>query len=131
MKAIVYIVVGLVLIWGGGAELFWWARARRRVARVQGVIVGLADVGGQTTAIRSRAARFRFTTSEGHPVEAVSEMSSFPGPKPGKQVSVVYDPADPAGTAEIAGVRNFKAAVSPLIVAGGVIFVIVGASWHA
>lgn len=129
MKAAVGVVMGLIIVYGGAAELFMWARARRRSVRVPGVIVGRVDVGGQTTAVQSRSARFRFTTAEGQVFEAVSEASSFPGPKPGKQVRVVYDPVDPGGTAELVGVKVFKVIAAPFIMAGGVAFAIASVIW--
>lgn len=71
--------------------------------------------------IRSRAACFRFTTAEGQLIDAVSARSSFPGPRPGKQVSVLYDSADPQNSAEIAGVMTLKVLLSPTLIVGGAI----------
>jgi len=119
--AVVGIVVGLVIVWAGLVELVGWARARNRLVRVPGVVVGQADVGGRSAAVQSRAARFRFTTRDGRVVEAVSQLSSFPGPRPGTPVSVTYDPKNPQGTAEIGKVRSIKVVLSPLLIVGGLV----------
>lgn len=113
------IAVGLVMIWGGGAELHGWWRARRRIVRTDGVVIGRTEVLGQGPGSHSRAARFQFTTRNGQTVESTSQKYSYPGPKPGSHITVAYDPADPKGTAEVAGVRTFKLALSPLPIAGG------------
>jgi len=126
IRAIIGVAVGLVIIWGGGSELLAWWRARRRLQRVTGVIVAREEfrdiaLSGQGPLVRSRAARFRFSTDEGQLIEAVSAKSSFLGPRPGKQVSVLYDPADPQNSAEIAGVMTLKVLLSPALIVGGAI----------
>ncbi len=115
------IAVGLYMIWGGGSELYGWWRARRRIVRTGGVIVGRTEVLGQGPGSRSRSAEFQFTTADGRIVQSISEKYSFPGPKPGKRVTIVYDPVNPKGTAEIVGIRNFKLAICPLLMAGGAV----------
>jgi hypothetical protein len=118
---IVGVIVGLLIIWGGGSELLGWWRARHRVLRTSGVIVDRVEVLGQGPGVHNRAGRFRFTTADGTVVEVVSARYSFPGPKPGQRVTVVYDPADPHGSAEIAGTRTLKIALSPALIVGGMV----------
>jgi hypothetical protein len=122
--AIVGIIFGLFVSWVGASELLDWWRARRRLRRVPGVIVAPEEVLGQGPGIHNRSGRFRFTTAEGRVVEAVSAKYSFPGPRPGKTVTVVYDSADPQGSAEIAGTYTFKIAMTPLFIAGGAVLAI-------
>lgn len=121
------IAVGLAMIWGGAAELFGWWRARRRTVRTEGVIVGRTEVLGQGPGGHNRAARFQFT-HDGQIFESTSQKYSYPGPKPGTHVTVSYDPADPKATAEVAGVRTFKLAMSPLLIAGGATLAIYSAT---
>lgn len=121
INAMIGVLVGIVLIVGGGRELLDWWSGRLRRQRVRGVFVGRQNVGGQRPSVVSRAGRFRFTTREGHIVEAVSSLSTFPGPKPGKPVTISYDPVDPPGSAEVIGVLRFKVALSPLLILGGVV----------
>jgi hypothetical protein len=118
---IIGVIVGLLIGWGGGSELLGWWRARHRVLKTVGVVVGRVEVLGQGAGVHNRAGCFRFTTAEGIVVEAVSARYSFPGPRPGKRVAIVYDPADPHGTAELAGTRAFKLALSPALIAGGMV----------
>jgi len=124
ITALLGIVVGAVLIWGSGRELFDYLRARRRLRRVSAVVVGRAEVSrGPNT--HSRSAVFRFTTEEGRPVETTSDLSTFPGKKVGTRLTVLYDPRDPE-EAEIAWVRLFKAVLSPLLMVGGVALIVLG-----
>lgn len=127
VKALVLIGVGLVIVYGGAAELAGWFRARRRLRRTTGVIVGHVDPGtavGPGTA--SRSAVFEFTTEDGRVVRAVSSAWSYPGPRAGTRVPVVYDPATPQTSAERAGVLQVKVALSPLLMALGVGLAIYG-----
>lgn len=111
--------MGLVMAYGGAKELLQHARARRRLVRTSAVVVGVVDVGLFRANSTSYAARFRFTAADGRAVEAVSAASSFPGPTVGRQVPIVYDPADPEGSAERVGARRIQLALAPLMVAGG------------
>lgn len=73
-------------------------RRRSRSVRVPGVFVATRDARGelgQSPSVHKRAAYFRFTTLDGRVVQAESRVQSFPGPKPGKRVMVMYDPARP------------------------------------
>jgi Protein of unknown function (DUF3592) len=127
VKALALLGVGLVIVYGGAAELVGWFRARRRFRQVTGVIVGHADPGtavGPGTV--SRSAVFEFTTEDGRVVRAVSSAWSFPGPKVGTRVRVAYDPADPHRSAERAGVGALKIALSPLLIALGLGLAIYG-----
>lgn len=127
VKALALIGVGLVVCYGGAAELAGWLRTRRRRRRVTGVIVGHTDPGtavGPGTV--SRAAVLEFTTEDGRVVRAVSSAWSFPGPKVGTRVQVAYDPADPQRSAERAGVMSLKVVLSPLLIALGLGLAIYG-----
>lgn len=69
-----------------------------RYVKVPGVIIGRRSTRGELgmgSGTYSRAAIFRFTTLDGRVVEAESRVSSFPGPKPGRPVTVIYDPDNP------------------------------------
>jgi hypothetical protein len=46
-------------------------------------------------------------------------MWTWPVPRIGRRIPVAYDPHDPQGTAERAGVRAVKALLSPLLIAFG------------
>jgi hypothetical protein len=69
---------------------------------------------------------FRFTTAGGHVIDAISSAWTFPEPKRGARIPVTYDPADPQGSAEWAGVRMFKLTLAPLLIAFGLGFAVLG-----
>jgi hypothetical protein len=123
-RGVAVVAVGALVGYGGAAELLAYARGRGRFQRARAVVVGLIDAGHGN--VKSRAARFRFTTADGHVIQRVSSLSSFPGPRVGKRLTVVYDPADPERTAERLGVWRLKLALSPLLVAGGVALAALG-----
>lgn len=126
-KALVFIVLGLVILYGSLSELRIWLRMRRRVRRAAGVIVGVKEetiLGDRP--MRGYAAVFRFVTEDGAVVEAVSSAASSPGPRVGRRITVVYDPADPHRTAERAGVWKLKVVLIPLLLVLGVGLVVFG-----
>lgn len=95
-----YLAFGLIFFLGGAWQLFIRWRRRRHYQRVPGVIVGRRATRGEVgpasdTSTNSRAAIFRFTTLDGREVETESNVQSWPGPKPGKRVMVIYDPQSP------------------------------------
>ncbi|AXK35873.1 hypothetical protein DVA86_27860 [Streptomyces armeniacus] len=121
------IVIGAFIAINGAVEwiklLRWFPRRRRARA----VFVGTEDVMRPDPQIKSRAGRFRFTSQDGRTIERTSAFSSFPGPKPGREVNVVYDPLRPHKTAERAGVHLFLlVAVGPLFMAVGSVMIILG-----
>jgi Protein of unknown function (DUF3592) len=124
VKAAVYLVMGLLLIYGGGVEFLAWVRARSRRRRVPGVIVGRTEVLGTGPGTHTRSARFQFTTEQGRVIDKESSFYSFPGPKVGKAVTVSYDPQNPRKSAEIAWVAWLKVIVSLPLMAGGIVFLI-------
>ncbi|GAA3944222.1 hypothetical protein GCM10023085_27780 [Actinomadura viridis] len=119
-------LVALAFVGGGLLETADRLRLQRRARRARGVFVAREDVlhpGGP--AVRTRAARFRFTTENGQVVERVSALTSFPGPKPGRSVDVVYDPARPQATAERVRVHQALLLIGPLLAVAGVVLLIV------
>lgn len=99
---------------------------RRRYQRVPGVIIGRRDARGEqgmSPATHKRAAIFRFTTADGRVIETESDVQSFPGPKPGKRVTVIYDPRDPYD-AETTGRLTIILILMPVVMAIGLAIVI-------
>jgi uncharacterized protein DUF3592 len=126
-KALPLILVGLVIVYAGMAELLGWFRARRRLRRVTGVVVGHTDPGtALDPGTAGRAAIVEFTTEDGSVVRSTSSAWSFPGPKVGTRVPVTYDPARPRDSAERTGVLSLKVILSPLLVALGLGLAIFG-----
>lgn len=115
------VAVGLVVVYGSASELVGWFRARRRLRRVPGVIVGDVDASHRP-GLRQRAGRFRFTTEDGQVITGVSSASTPRGPRVGKRVTIEYDPARPQD-ADIAGVKTFKLLLAPLLLIGGLALV--------
>ncbi|WP_018655756.1 DUF3592 domain-containing protein [Actinomadura flavalba] len=118
-----------------GAALFLWATfslvkdalAHRRLVRTRGVFVGRTDAAGTRPGVAARSGRFRFTTEQGRTVEATSRFYSFPGPRPGRPVTVIYDPARPEATAERLGVHWALLLVfGPAVAAVGVAMMTLG-----
>lgn len=92
-----------------------------RYVKVPGVIIGRRSTRGELgmgSGTYSRAAIFRFTTLDGRVVEAESNVSSFPGPKPGRPVTVIYDPHDP-DEAETTGRMRIIWIVRIIVMIGG------------
>lgn len=114
---IIGVVFSLIVVYGGAFELFRWLRARRRLRRVPGVIIGTVN-DSPAPATRRRAGRFRFTTEDGRVITSVSSASTPRGPRVGKQVTIEYDPARPYD-ADIAGVKTLKLVLSPVLIIGG------------
>lgn len=126
LVAIIGVLIGGFFIVSPAWQLLKTWRARRRYVRVPGVIVGRRDARGELgmgPATHSRAAIFRFTTVEGQEIEAESDVQSFPGPKPGKRVTVIYDPRDPYD-AETTGRFAISTLALPVVMVVGVIVVV-------
>jgi len=123
------IAFGILLVYGGMAELIPWLRARHRIRRATGVFVDRANA----LAMPGRAQRsgiFQFTTEDGRVFTGKSSFSSPRGPRVGKRVTIVYDPARPKD-ADVAWVKTFKLVLlTPVLtVAGLVLLYIIIASW--
>jgi Protein of unknown function (DUF3592) len=128
-KALPLILVGLAIVYGGGVELVSWFRSRARLRTVTGVVVRHARPGPVGPANLSRSAIVQFTAEDGRVVEVVSSAWSYPPPQVGQRLPVLYDPADPEGSADRAGVRTFKVVVSPVLIAIGVGFIVFGTTF--
>jgi hypothetical protein len=120
LKALIGLTFGLLFCGAGLKELVDRIRLQRRGRRVPGVIVGRVDAGAHSPGIASRSGVFRFTTVDGQEIEATSAVHSFPGPRPGRRITVVYDPARPHRSAERAGMHLvIMLGVAPLVIAIG------------
>lgn len=122
IKYLLALAVGLLCVIGPGWDLLEKWRRRRHYRRVPGVIVGLRDTRGEAgpaPSTRSRAAIFRFTTLDGRVITTESNVQSFPGPRPGKRVTVLYDPRRPY-SAETTGRFVITVALMPPLMAFGV-----------
>lgn len=130
VKTLVLVGIGLALIYGGAVELVGWLRSRSRVREVTGVIVGHVSPAAAGPGNPSRSARIQFTAEDGRVVEVVSAAWSFPGGKVGQRVPVRYDPADPQGSADRAGVQSAKAlVVSPILILVGIGLAVFGTTF--
>lgn len=126
-KCLLGIAFGGFIIYHAGYEILSWLKQRSRLARVPGVIIGKRDTRGELgmgPATYSRAAIFRFTTRDGQVIEAESRLSSFPGPKPGKKVTVVYDPNHP-DEADTTGRKAVYLIIGMIIFLVGVALVVI------
>ena len=126
LKYLFGLVIGLFLIVMPTWDLLQKWRRRRHYRRAPGIIVGLRDAGGEMgnrPSTASRAAIFRFTMEDGRVIETESNVTSFPGPKPGSRVTVLYDPRRPYD-AETTGRFAIVMALMPLLIAFGVFLVV-------
>jgi hypothetical protein len=119
LEALPVVLVGLVIAYGGMAELMIWLRSRDRLRRVTAVIVDLHTPTAAGPGHLGRSPVFRLSTEDGRFIDAVSSAWTFPAPRIGRRIGVTYDPLDPQGTAEWAGVRIFKLILSPLLILFG------------
>ncbi|MEV5829903.1 DUF3592 domain-containing protein [Spirillospora sp. NPDC052242] len=101
-----------------GAVLRERARMRGRWRRTTGVIVGhrkIASPGESPT----YAPVFRFTAEDGRTVQAAGSVSTAWRRGAGRRIPVVYDPADPEGTADRPGGLRAQLALAPVLLAVG------------
>jgi hypothetical protein len=123
-QALPLILVGLVIAYGGVAELMIWLRSRSRLRRVTTVIVGLHESIAVNPGGRGWSPVFRFTTAEGQVVEAISSAWTFLKPTVGTRIPVTYDPVDSQrGTGRV---QIFKLILAPLVIVFGVGLAIFG-----
>lgn len=132
VKAAALIAVGSALLWGCWVEILAWSRRRRRGVRTIGIVVGHRTPASANPGTMQRSGVFEFTTEDGQVVQATSSLSTPRGPRIGTQIPVVYDPADPVGTADRPGVLAFKmVALLPVMLAIGTALVIYGVTFLA
>lgn len=127
MVTVVPVIVcsGILLALGWLLARDWWRLARRGTPAV-GLVVEYRRRGPTDVTPRKITAVFEFTTAEGRSVEAVS-FTRIPGlPRPGQEVPVFYDPADPAEKADLAKVLRFKIAAASVVVVLGTVMLIAG-----
>jgi hypothetical protein len=111
------VALGLYVAYAGASMLVARIRLQLRGPRVPGVVVGRTDGAASRPGVVSRSGVVRFTTEDGRTVEAVSSVHSFPGPRPGRRVTVVYDPKRPERTGERVGVHlSLLLLVAPLVI---------------
>ena len=113
---------GLALAAMGTYMVYRYALTRTYV-RAPGVIVDLAAPKGRMRFWNGRrdpkAAVFQFVDGQGRLIRRTSDTASYPWPTVGRQVTVLYDPADPEGTADTRGSANWT-------LVGGLFFLIGG-----
>jgi hypothetical protein len=125
------VVIGLAIMWGGGA-LFW--RTVRFLARAIPTTGEVSELASERISSRSRSggAAFvyrpivTFETATGGEIRfKASYASNPPGLKVGDEVAVLYDPKRP----DQAAVRSFASLWLGALIAGamGLIFTAVGA----
>ncbi|MEW2352532.1 DUF3592 domain-containing protein [Spirillospora sp. NPDC029432] len=126
---IIMIVLGLAFVAGGLRESAERLRLQRRARRARAVFVAREEAGHMAgPGVRSRTARFRFTAEGGRVVERASALTTFPGPRPGRTLTVVYDPDRPESTAERAWVHLAMLVAGPVAVVAGAVIVAAGAA---
>lgn len=128
VKAVIAIGIGAALLWGCRNEIVTLLRLRRRGVRTTAVVVGHSTPGMANPGTMQRAGVFEFTTEAGEVIRATSSASTPRGPKVGRRIPIVYDPADPRGTAERPGVIALKVALVPPVGALGIFLICLGAT---
>jgi hypothetical protein len=109
-----------------GVDLLRWLRAGARLRRTPGVIVG-PHREKPWSGTHRYSPQFRFTTDDGHNIEATSSAWSTAAPRVGKPVTVVYDPTNPRRRAETLSVYRVKLfIVTPILVLGGMALAVSG-----
>ncbi|XRQ15668.1 DUF3592 domain-containing protein [Actinomadura welshii] len=126
VKAVIAIALGLTVLWATRNEAVTLLRLRRGGVRTTAVVVGHRTAGAAAPGTRQRSAVFEFTTGTGEVIRSAGSASTPRGPRAGTRIPVVYDPADPRGTAERPGVIGVKVALLPFMLALGVFLVYVG-----
>ncbi|MFI9004650.1 DUF3592 domain-containing protein [Streptomyces sp. NPDC053541] len=93
-QLLIQVFVAGTLVWTSAAELVEYLRTRSRLVRTTAVVVGLED-GESRPGVKRRSTAFRFTTGDGRSFETTSSAQTWPGPKVGTSIPVVYDPERP------------------------------------
>jgi Protein of unknown function (DUF3592) len=123
-------ILGLVLGAIGAVTLMSQARFRRRARTAPGVITGLRATrtrgsAGEPGSQRACYPTVRFITAAGQEVEAESRLPANPPPgRPGQQVTVRYDPADPRRFATAAMARTAGLVSVGFVITGGLVFAV-------
>lgn len=104
----------------------WWSLAHRGTHATGRAIEyrrrGPTDYGTS----RPITSIFEFTTEDGRSVEAVSLTRLPRMPKPGQEVAICYDPADPAEKADLLKVLRYKLAAASVISVLGMVILVAG-----
>lgn len=92
-----FLVVGLIFISIGGGKLWPQLSFRRRAQRITGIVTDLrVDVVAGSDPHITYYPIVRFTTHDGREVETTAKTGTSPlSLETGKQVTILYDPADP------------------------------------
>lgn len=123
-------IFGLVFAAIGAVTLMSQARFRRRARTAPGIITGLRAArtrgsgAGELGSQRACYPTVRFTTAAGQEVEAESRLATNPPGRPGQQVTVRYDPADPRRFTTAAMARTAGFVSVGFVVTGGLIFAV-------
>jgi hypothetical protein len=125
-------VFGLAWVAVGAGIISHQRNFRRRALTAQGVITGIRKVwtGGHGNPDGSLVYRptVRFTTMDGRAVEGETRKGSNPSPgRPGKPVTVYYDPADPWRFTIDSLDRMSGCVASAFIALGGLVLLIAAA----
>lgn len=93
---LIFVLFGVIFGGIGCGVVVSTRRFMARALRVPGVVVDLRVSRGGGGGSRTYRPVFRFQTYEGQAIEAVSSTGSNPpSVRPGEQVGVLYDPANP------------------------------------
>ncbi|WP_158079097.1 DUF3592 domain-containing protein [Actinomadura sp. CNU-125] len=115
---VLLVFLGILFLLAFWAVLRRDTRIRTRGRRTTGVIVGHKAIKDSETGT-TYAAVFRFTTEDGRTVEAVSTLSTSWRRGIGREVALIYDPADPEGTADRPGSHRLNLVFIPTLLAWG------------
>lgn len=119
-------LVGLVFVGAGVLLVRSYAKTRGYV-RAPGVIVDrVVSSTYSNDGRRTASAVFEFADGEGRAIRKQSTRASYPWPEIGVDVTVVYDPADPEGTAETLGSRNSSLGIGLALLVAGVAVIVLG-----
>ncbi|MBE1536090.1 DUF3592 domain-containing protein [Actinomadura algeriensis] len=112
------VFLGMLFLFAFWAVLQRHVRIRTRGRRTIGVIVGHKAIKDSDTGT-TYAAIFRFGTEDGRTVEAVSTLSTSWRRGVGREVPLIYDPADPEGTADRPGTHRLDLVFIPMLLVCG------------
>lgn len=123
LSELVMVAAGLLFAARGILDLRSFLKSQsRHYVRTTGTVVGLESRPGGN----ARRAIFEFVDDQGRSVRTACGWATRPWPRLGRLATIVYDPADPAGTADTLASHHSKPVLGVLLPIVGIVLFVAG-----